>query len=159
VLVAAFGRPSIPEIRPSTSANFRERRTAKFVLAPGPIGQGFSGSCGVTSRNGLIQKAETNATWSPCFDADNVAPCRCRVLGAALDGSLATPNFRELCLPEVRLGGPVLSWLPALRPGLHVRYLDALLVEIYLPSRMTNSTLAVPLHPSLMRACDTPCKL
>jgi hypothetical protein len=55
----------------------------------------FSGSSTVTSRNTLLHKGATNGTNSPRFDAQEVPPCRCRVLGAAHDGSLATVNFRE----------------------------------------------------------------
>jgi hypothetical protein len=55
----------------------------------------FSGSWAVTSRNGLIHKGATNATWSALLDADGHTPCRSRVLLASLDGALATLNFRE----------------------------------------------------------------
>jgi hypothetical protein len=36
---------------------------------PGPMGENFSGSCIVTSRNPLIHKGATNGTKSPDFDA------------------------------------------------------------------------------------------
>src|SRR5215213_4536247 len=40
------------------------------------MGEYFSGSCCVTSRNTLIHNAETNATCSPRFDAERATPCR-----------------------------------------------------------------------------------
>jgi hypothetical protein len=64
-------------------------------LCPGPGVQDFSGSSSVTSRNSLIHYAATNGTYSPRFEAEGVATCRYGVLLAALDGSLATANFRE----------------------------------------------------------------
>jgi hypothetical protein len=60
------------------------------------MGQDFSGSYTVTSRNPLLHDGATNATWSPRFEANGATPYRYRVVGAALDGSLATANFREL---------------------------------------------------------------
>jgi hypothetical protein len=56
----------------------------------------FSGSSSVTSRNPLIHNGATNATRSRLSDSEEAPPCRTRVLGAELDGSLATLNFREL---------------------------------------------------------------
>src|SRR5919112_2568227 len=35
----------------------------------------FSGSWAVTSRNGLIHKGATKATYSPLLDADGLTPC------------------------------------------------------------------------------------
>jgi hypothetical protein len=63
--------------------------------SPDPMGGDFSGSGAVTSRNPLLHDGATNATWSGRFDLWTVPPCRSRVLGAELDESLATPNFRE----------------------------------------------------------------
>src|SRR5215208_4070341 len=68
---------------------------AKFGREPVRWGQDFSGSCTVTSRNPLLQNGATKSTKSPRFDAEGVPPCRCRVLGAAPDGALATVNFAE----------------------------------------------------------------
>jgi hypothetical protein len=64
-------------------------------LCPDLIGQDFLGSCAVTSRNPSIHNRATSVTWSPRFDAEGMPPCLCIVLGGALDGSLATANFRE----------------------------------------------------------------
>src|SRR5215218_7627065 len=64
-------------------------------------GQGFSGSCGVTSRNTLIHIAAMNATWSGRFDYEGMPPCRSGVPGAEFVESLATANFRELLLCAV----------------------------------------------------------
>jgi hypothetical protein len=64
-------------------------------LIPGPMGEDFSGSCTVTSRNPLIQIGATNGTKSERFDAKRVSPCCSRVLGDAPDGSFATLNFAE----------------------------------------------------------------
>jgi hypothetical protein len=63
--------------------------------SPGPIGEDFSGSCAVTSRNSLIHNGATTATKSERFDAEGVPPCCCRVLTAASERLLATLNFRE----------------------------------------------------------------
>ena len=46
----------------------------------GPMGQDFSGSCSVTSRNPLIQVGATNGTKSERFDAKGVLSCCSRVL-------------------------------------------------------------------------------
>ena len=59
------------------------------------MGENFSGSWSVTSRHPLLHSGVTNATRSARFAAEGVVPCRTRVLGAELDGSLATLNFRE----------------------------------------------------------------
>jgi hypothetical protein len=44
-------------------------------LIPAPMGEDFSGSCTVTSRNPLIQIGATNGTKSERFDAKGVPPC------------------------------------------------------------------------------------
>jgi hypothetical protein len=71
------------------------------------MGQDFSGSCTVTSRNPLILNGATKGTNSPRFDAEGVPPCRCRVLAAAPDGALVTVNFGEFFFPgtSVNRGG------------------------------------------------------
>jgi hypothetical protein len=79
-------------------ANFRELRTCEVRLCPGPMGENFSGSCIVTSRNSLIHEGATTATKSERFDAEGVPPCCCRVLTAASARLLATVNFREFDL-------------------------------------------------------------
>jgi hypothetical protein len=66
------------------------------------MGENFSGSWSVTSRHPLLHSGVTNATRSARFAAEGVVPCRTRVLGAELDGSLATLNFREYPIAEVR---------------------------------------------------------
>src|SRR5215213_3181417 len=59
------------------------------------MNEDFSGSCAVASRNSLLHNDATNATWSWRLDAEGVPPGRRGVLGAVLEGSLATANFRE----------------------------------------------------------------
>jgi hypothetical protein len=83
-------------------ANFRELRKDEVQVSPGPMGEHFSGSRAVTSRNPLIQIGATNGTKSAGFDAEGGPSCRCRVLAAASDGHLATVNFREFDLCELR---------------------------------------------------------
>src|SRR5215203_1646124 len=70
--------------------------------SPAPMGGDFSGSCAVTSRNALLHNEATNATWSGHFYPEAEASCRSRVPGADLGGSLATSNFREFHLGELR---------------------------------------------------------
>jgi hypothetical protein len=83
-------------------ANFSELRHGEVRLIPGPMGEDFSGSCTVTSRNPLIHNGETNGTKSGRIDAKRVSPGRSRVLGDAPDGSFATVNFREYLFHDVR---------------------------------------------------------
>jgi len=64
-------------------------------LSSGPTVQDFSGSSAVTSRNSLIHNGATNATWLPRFDAEGIKMRRSGALFSALDGVLATLNFRE----------------------------------------------------------------
>jgi hypothetical protein len=59
------------------------------------MGEDFSGSCTVTSRNPLIQIGATNGTKSERFDAKGVPSCCSRGLGDAPDGPFATVNFAE----------------------------------------------------------------
>ena len=66
------------------------------------MGQEFSGNCDVASRNALLYNGATNATRSRRSDSEEAPPCRTRVLGAELDGLLATLNFRESLQREVR---------------------------------------------------------
>ena len=75
--------------------NFLELRKGEVRLSPGPMGENFSGSCIVTSRNSLIHNGATTATKSERFDAEGVPPCCCRVLTAASERLLATVNFGE----------------------------------------------------------------
>ena len=82
-------------------ADFREPRQDGVRLRAGPMGQDFLGSCAVTSRNPLIHEGATNPTRSTRFDAEGVAPGRPGLLAAALEGVLATPNFREFSLETV----------------------------------------------------------
>jgi len=65
------------------------------------MGENFSGSCIVTSRNPLIHNGATTATKSERFDAEEVLPCCCRVISAASERLLATVNFREHFFYEV----------------------------------------------------------
>src|SRR5215204_2717708 len=82
--------------------NFLERRKREVRSSPGPMGEKFSGSWSVTSRYALLHNGATNATRSRCSDSEEAPPCRTRVLGAELDGSLATLNFRELAFHALR---------------------------------------------------------
>jgi hypothetical protein len=77
------------------------------------MGHEFSGNCDVASRNTLLHNGATNATRSRLSDSEEAPTCRTRVLGAELDGSLATLNFRELLFQRLSgnseqapLGGP-----------------------------------------------------
>ena len=49
-----------------------------------------------------IHNAATAASKSPRVDAAAVLPCRCRVLAAAPDESLATLNFAEFLFHALR---------------------------------------------------------
>jgi hypothetical protein len=82
--------------------NFSERRKREVRSKPGPMGEKFSGNCNVASRNALLHNGATNATWSPRFGSEVVLPWRSGALAAELGGTLATPNFREFPLAEVR---------------------------------------------------------
>jgi hypothetical protein len=76
-------------------ANFGEPRQGEVRLSPDPMGQDFSGSCTVTSRNPLIQIGATNGIKSAGFDAKGVQQgllsraCHC------VAEPLATANFGE----------------------------------------------------------------
>jgi hypothetical protein len=85
----------LAQVLGSRKENFSERRLGEVRLCPGPMGQEFSGNCDVASRNALLHNGATNATRSRRSDSEEAPPCRTRVLGAELDGSLATLNFRE----------------------------------------------------------------
>src|SRR5215212_10642772 len=76
-------------------ANFAELRQREVRLSPGPIGENFSGSCIVTSRNSLIHNGATTATKSERFGAEWMPPCCCRALTAASERLLAIANFVE----------------------------------------------------------------
>jgi hypothetical protein len=70
-------------------------RRGEVRLITAPMGENFSGSCTVTSRNPLIHNGATNGTKLLRFDAKGVLPCCSRVLGDAPDGPFATLNFAE----------------------------------------------------------------
>src|SRR5918999_3194551 len=55
-----------------TQVNFLELREGEVRLVPGRLGENFSGSCIVTSRNPLIQKGATTATKSGRFHPKGV---------------------------------------------------------------------------------------
>jgi hypothetical protein len=59
------------------------------------MGEDFSGSCTVTSRNPLIDIGATNGTKSAGFDAKRLPPCCSRLLGDAPEGPFSTVNFAE----------------------------------------------------------------
>jgi hypothetical protein len=54
---------------PESRANFGETRICELRLVPTPMGENFSGSCIVTSRNPLIHIGATTATGSERFGA------------------------------------------------------------------------------------------
>jgi hypothetical protein len=64
-------------------ANFVELRYGEVRLSPGPMGENFSGSCIVTSRNPLIQIAVTTATKSGAFVPKGRSRGYCQWLGGA----------------------------------------------------------------------------
>jgi len=66
------------------------------------MGENFSGSCIVTSRNSLIHLGATTATNSERFDVEGVLPCCCQVLTAASQRLLATVNFGEFFFYALR---------------------------------------------------------
>ena len=51
------------------AVDFRETRICELRLVPTPMGENFSGSCIVTSRNPLIHIGATTATKSGRFGA------------------------------------------------------------------------------------------
>jgi hypothetical protein len=71
-------------------------------VGPGSMEQEFSGNGDVASRNALLHNGATNATRLRRSDSEEVPPCLTRVLGAELDGPLATLNFRELMFHAFR---------------------------------------------------------
>src|SRR5215208_3225539 len=64
-------------------------------LSPGPMGEDFSGSCPVTSRNPLIHKGATNSTKSERFDVKGVQQGLLSWGWRCVGEPLATANFRE----------------------------------------------------------------
>src|SRR5215217_9646429 len=79
----------------SSWANFRELREREVRLVPVPMGENFSGSCIVTSRNPLIHIGATPATKSECFDPKGVQQGLLSWGWRCVEESLATANFRE----------------------------------------------------------------
>src|SRR5215203_4868859 len=86
----------------SVQANFLELRYGEVRLVPSPMGENFSGSCTVTSRNPLIHIGATPATKSECFDPKGVQQGLLSWGWRCVEESLATANFREFFLCEVR---------------------------------------------------------
>ncbi len=70
-------------------------RKGEVRLSPGPMGEHFSGSCTVTSRNSLIHNSATNSTKSPRFDAKGVLHNLLLSGYRCIDEPLATVNFGE----------------------------------------------------------------
>ena len=66
------------------------------------MGENFSGSCTVTSRNLLIHIGATTATKSECFDPKGVQQGLLSWGWRCVEESLATANFREFFFYEVR---------------------------------------------------------
>jgi hypothetical protein len=69
-------------------ANFGEPRQGEVRLSAGPMGEDFSGSCTVTSRNPLIHIGATNGTKSERFDAKGVLHAVLECLAMRLMGRL-----------------------------------------------------------------------
>jgi hypothetical protein len=69
---------------------------------PGPMGENFSGSCTVTSRNLLIHIGATTATKSGCFDPKGVHQGLLSGGWRCVEESLATANFREFLFHALR---------------------------------------------------------
>jgi hypothetical protein len=93
-------------------SDFWERRKGEIRPSSGLRVLEFSGSSTVTSRNGLLHQGATTATYSPLLDAEGLVPCRCEVIDAALDGSLATANFGELFFHALRWIGARVACVP-----------------------------------------------
>jgi hypothetical protein len=74
---------------------FVELRKGEVRLSPGPMGENFSGSCIVTSRNFLIHNGATTATKSVRFDPIRCTKVFCHGVAPAPDGPFATVNFGE----------------------------------------------------------------
>ena len=62
---------------------------------PGPLGEHFSGSCAVTSRNSLTHNGATTATNSPRFDAEGVQHSPLSRSWRCVEELFATANFVE----------------------------------------------------------------
>jgi len=82
--------------------NFGELRHGEVRWVPGPMGENFSGSCTVTSRNLLIHIGATTATKSGCFDPKGVHQGLLSGGWRCVEESLATANFVEFGFSEVR---------------------------------------------------------
>ena len=78
-------------------------RKGEVRLSPSPMGEHFSGSCTVTSRNSLIHNGTTNGTKSERFESKGeqqgllLRACRC------VEEPFATVNFREFHFPRTRV--------------------------------------------------------
>src|SRR5687768_12727698 len=93
--VGIYEHLTLPRGTPGSDPTFVERRHGEVGLSTGPMGEDFSGSCIVTSRNSLLHNGATTATKSERFDAEGVPLCCSRVLGDVPNGLLATVNFVE----------------------------------------------------------------
>jgi hypothetical protein len=71
-------------------------------LGPAPMGEYFSGSSAVTSRNSLLHDGATNATRSRRFRPRRGAAIPLSRSRSPSDRALATPNFRELFFHALR---------------------------------------------------------
>jgi hypothetical protein len=71
-------------------------RRRESLHRAGPMGEHFSGSCTVTSRNSLIHIGATTATKSECFDATGVQQSLLSRACHCVEEPFATANFREL---------------------------------------------------------------
>ncbi len=77
-------------------------RKGEVRLSPGPMGEHFSGSCTVTSRNSLIQKGATTATKSERFDATGGQQGLLSRAYHCVEEPLATVNFAEFFFHALR---------------------------------------------------------
>jgi hypothetical protein len=71
-------------------------------LVPAPMGENFSGSCIVTSRNPLIHIGATTATKSGRSHPKGVLQGLLSGDSRCVEESLATANFREFLYYELR---------------------------------------------------------
>src|SRR5215208_3955789 len=75
--------------------DFASWRKGEVRLSPGSMGEDFSGSCAVTSRNPLIHKGATNSIKSARFDVKGVQRGLLSWGWRCVEEPFATVNFRE----------------------------------------------------------------
>jgi hypothetical protein len=78
----------------------RSSRCREIPHRAGPMGQDFSGSCAVTSRNPLIHNGATNGTKSGRFDPKGEQQALLSKARGCVEEPFATVNFREFLFPR-----------------------------------------------------------